>query len=220
MKPAALDLTRAILTELRSKDLPVGKTKLLKLLYVADLEHFRTAGETLTGFEWIFFLYGPWAAEYDEVLTQLEATAVIARRPWAAGGLEGEEIRIQEPLELGAVIKNTGEYFYTRRLIDSLAELSTPEVLDWVYFRTEPMQDAEKMKPLDFGKVAKEQRRFYQRTRSAPDPDRIRKLREQFQQVRHRLEQETQDALSRFKEPTFDDAYIRALDVMNSEGAE
>jgi hypothetical protein len=220
MKPAAIDLTRAILTELHSKDLPVGKTKLLKLLYVADLEHFRATGETWTGFEWIFFLYGPWAGEYDEVLAQLEAMALIARRPWAAGGLEGEEIRVQEPLELGAVIKDTAEYFYTRRLIDSLGELSTSEVLDWVYFRTEPMQGAEKMKPLDFGKVAKEQPRFYQRTRSAPDRDKIRALRQQFQQVRHRLEQETRDALSRFKEPTFDDAYIRALDVMNSEGAE
>ena len=38
-----------------------NKTKLLKLLYLTDIEFFRAAEQPLTGFDWIYYLYGPWS---------------------------------------------------------------------------------------------------------------------------------------------------------------
>jgi hypothetical protein len=62
---------------------------------------------------------------------------------------------ITDPLDLGKVISDTDEYFRTKRMVDTFAALSTPELLDYVYFSTEPMEGAEKLQPLDFGKVSR-----------------------------------------------------------------
>jgi uncharacterized phage-associated protein len=59
MKSTAKELALGVLTRVKELDTSVSKTKLLKLLYLADIEHFRTTGETLTGFDWIFYWYGP-----------------------------------------------------------------------------------------------------------------------------------------------------------------
>ena len=91
MKQTARDLALGILTRVKEREASVSKTKLLKLLYLADIEHFRTSGETLTGFDWIFYWYGPWSSDYDQLLDQMEAEAVIARKPWATGGVDGEQ---------------------------------------------------------------------------------------------------------------------------------
>ena len=39
----------------------VGTTKLQKILYLADLEHFHATGTTLTGARWVRYTYGPMA---------------------------------------------------------------------------------------------------------------------------------------------------------------
>ena len=165
MTPAAKSC-RAILTRLRELDSTASKTKLLKLLYLADIEHFRRAGSTLTGFDWIFYLYGPWAADFDKTLEQLQSEGAIDLRDWTDTSLEGKEIRIADPLDLGKVIADTDEYFRTKRMIDTFAALSTPELLDYVYFSTEPMGGAEKLQPLDFSKVWREGPWLYRRSAS------------------------------------------------------
>jgi len=55
--------------------------------------YFIKAGTTLTGFDWVFYLYGPWAADFDKALEQLQAEQVIDVGDWADGFLEGKEIR-------------------------------------------------------------------------------------------------------------------------------
>src|SRR5258707_14802558 len=51
MKPIAQDLALALLTGVKERGGTANKTKLLKLLYLADIEHFRKHGETLTAFD-------------------------------------------------------------------------------------------------------------------------------------------------------------------------
>ena len=38
----------------------ITKTKLLKLLYLFDVEYYRVHRRTFTGFSWKFFHLGPW----------------------------------------------------------------------------------------------------------------------------------------------------------------
>ena len=57
MKPEAQEVALAILTRVNERAGFVNKTKLLKLLYLADIEHYRKFGETLSGFDWIFYLF-------------------------------------------------------------------------------------------------------------------------------------------------------------------
>ena len=220
MKPVAKDLIRAVLSRLRELDATAGKTKVLKLLYLADIEHVRTTGETLTGFDWMFFLYGPWAKDFDEAISQLEAEGAIERRPWVQGDIEGEGFLGKEPADLNNLIGNTEEYFRTRRLIDTFAQLSTPELLDYVYFDTEPMRDAEKLKPLDFGKVSKRAPQLYRRKASGTPPARVKDLQRARRDNKERVEREARSSIASFRTPTHDEHYMKALEVLNRPGEE
>src|SRR5579864_7552189 len=56
---------------------PPFATRLVKLIYLADLEWRRThAGEPLSELGWFFHLYGPYAHEFDELLGGEDAEAV------------------------------------------------------------------------------------------------------------------------------------------------
>jgi Antitoxin SocA-like, Panacea domain len=180
MKQQARDLLLAILTRIEEVEGTANRTKLLKLLYLADIEFFRATDDTLTGFEWIYYLYGPWSSEYDGLLKQLEAEAAIRLQPWAAGGVEGERITSIEEKQLERVIAATDVFFRTRRQIDTWADRAVPRLLDYVYFETEPMQGATKMERLDFRKVSKQPPRLYRRTKSGSDTATLRKLRSKF----------------------------------------
>ena len=85
----------AVLTRIAEVEGTANRTKLLKLLYLCDIEYFRATGETLTGFDWVFYLYGPWAPEYDNLLKQLEAEGAIRLQAWTAGGAEGERVQLR-----------------------------------------------------------------------------------------------------------------------------
>jgi len=39
----------------------IGRTVLVKLIYLLDVEFYRTNRSLYTGLEWIFFKYGPYA---------------------------------------------------------------------------------------------------------------------------------------------------------------
>lgn len=47
-------LIPAIVSHVNQQGGTVTKTKLLMLLYLFDIEWYRTHGETYTGFEWVF----------------------------------------------------------------------------------------------------------------------------------------------------------------------
>lgn len=180
MKPQARDLVLAILTRIREVEGTANKTKLLKLLYLADIENFRATGETFTGFDWIYYLYGPWTSEYDDLIKQLEAEGVLRLERWAAGSVEGERITASEKVDLDRVIASADVFFRTRRQVDTWADRAIPRLLDYVYFETEPMQGAVKMERLDFKKVSKEPPRLYRRTKSGADAATLRSLRSKF----------------------------------------
>ena len=71
-------LIEAIANWIKDRDSYLTKTKLLKLLYLFDLEFFRAHGKTFTGFSWKFFHLGPWAAEYDDILQGLLADQALS----------------------------------------------------------------------------------------------------------------------------------------------
>ena len=58
-------------TELTDMGAGFGKTKLVKLLYLMDVENYRRRQETISGLEWCFYHYGPYAFEIDSALNEL-----------------------------------------------------------------------------------------------------------------------------------------------------
>jgi hypothetical protein len=55
---------------------------------------------------------------------------------------EGARIEPQDSRDLNEVIADTDEYFQIRHQIDTWAARSLSELLDYVYFETEPMSEA------------------------------------------------------------------------------
>src|SRR5882724_4327514 len=79
-----IDLVQAILSRAREREGYVTKTKLVKYLYLFDVEHFRRTGRTFTGFSWLFHLYGPWAREFEDLYSRMRSDdptlILLARR--------------------------------------------------------------------------------------------------------------------------------------------
>src|ERR1017187_7831021 len=126
MKPQAKDLALAILTRIEEREGSANKTKLLKLMYLADIENYRATGETLTGFDWIFYLYGPWSTEYDTLLKQLDSEGSINLEKWSAGTVEGERVSARTRVPLEKVGFSTEAFFRSQRQIDTWAETLSP----------------------------------------------------------------------------------------------
>ena len=122
--------------------------------------------------------------------------------------------------EIGRTIKDTNEYFRVLRLIDTFADIATAELLDFVYFETEPMSGAEKGRRLDFSKVSREAPQFYRRNASHTPTGRIAELRRKFETVKERISDESKSNLRRFATPTYDDHYWNALETLDSSGDE
>jgi len=217
MTGTSQDLVLALLTRAQSRDRGLNKTKLLKLLYLADIEHFRKYGTTLTGFHWMFFLYGPWAAEYDELLTELERKDLIRIDPWSEEELSGAHITAVESRDLNEIIQSADEYFRTVRLVDTWTDRSLRELLDYVYFDTDPMRDAVSLAPLDFNKIQKEAPAFYRRSRSGAGAGSLNRLRSRFAELRERGDRARSETLTRFERPIYDEPYSQALSALSDE---
>src|SRR4029434_2515214 len=56
---------------------PLGRTKLFQLLYFADVTHFQTVGELLTGAEYLKYPYGPFSIQGDYALKELKKHRLI-----------------------------------------------------------------------------------------------------------------------------------------------
>ena len=126
-----------ILQRVQDLGFEIGKTKLIKLLYLLDVEYFRSNKKTDTELNWIFYKYGPYAFEIEEFL---ESIGVTEEQIPLKGGrvLLRLGIDSQEELEIG---------LEKRVILDSLIEewgdASLNELLDYVYFDTEPMMDVQ-----------------------------------------------------------------------------
>src|SRR3972149_9445012 len=150
-----LNLIKAICTRVQEKEGYLNKTKLIKLLYLIDIEHFRIHKETLTGFNLIFKEYGPWAFEYNEVYNELERLPDFKIEDGTRPDLDTKFINVSKDsaIELDKVIDDFEIELKARRIIDRWANENLAPILNYVYFSTEPMVDAERYKPLDFTKI-------------------------------------------------------------------
>jgi len=137
-----------ILERADNKDIPIGKTRLVKLLYLLDVEIYKLSKKTLTGLEWIFFKYGPYALEIEGFLDKIgvmEQDMHIGKgRFFSRLITEIDEEDIKVDIETKSVIE---------KLIEEWGTADLNELLDYVYFETEPMLSAEFSQRLDFSTI-------------------------------------------------------------------
>lgn len=150
--PDLRSLIAHLVARARDAGVTLNQTKLVKLLYLVDVERVTRGQRPLTGLRWRFFHYGPYALELPETLAQMERRELVTRSyqratlyASAPGAPDGED---WPPA--------------TRRAIDTVVRRYVPmelnELLDHVYFHTAPMVDARRGDWLDLERAAQSSR--------------------------------------------------------------
>lgn len=146
-------MIRAICSRVQEREGYLNKTKLIKYLYLIDVEYYRVYKELFTGFNWIFKDFGPWAFEYNDIFEAMKRSPDFRIDEGNKPDLDTKFIRTKESLELGNVISDFDINLKVLRIIDRWADETTAPMLNYVYFYTEPMVDGERGKSLDFTKI-------------------------------------------------------------------
>jgi hypothetical protein len=152
---ALQDLIKHIVTRVIDEGGTLGATRLVKLLYVIDVEYYRRHRKLLTGLDWIFYHYGPYSLEIPEIIRSLDLD--IPQDDVSIGG--GRIIHQFKPVygqmvDISEVVP-ASDVMLVENVIDRWAIENLNKLLSYVYFETEPMQNAELGKPLDFSKIPK-----------------------------------------------------------------
>lgn len=210
-------LIPAILSYVRDKGGFATKTKLLKLLYLLDLEAYRESRHTLTGFTWRFHLYGPWAPEYQDALDDLEHAGKITVRPGTRPDLDTVFIDAADRVPLNEAFPAVKAELRARRIIEAWADRPTGEILDYVYFHTAPMARAERGNVLNLDSVFSEE----------PRPDYVRNEAKPEGKVSEKRKNELRDALSAASRrrranvldppPRYDEPFWKAVETLDRD---
>jgi hypothetical protein len=216
MNPDLPKIILAIVSEVVRRGSYVTKTKLLKLLYLFDVEYFRAHREIFTGLSWRYHHLGPWAPEYDEVLQTLKCQGVLTEFQTRNPENETSLYRVTPPVEIFGLLKGSQDEGILRVVLNAWADRGTAEILDYVYFQTEPMEQGERYKPLDFTVIPEQVPMKYIRSSSGKTLDEIRLLKKEFKQrVTPTSEIETPLTIT---PPDYDDAFfdfLRELETMD-----
>ena len=200
-------------TELTDMGAGFGKTKLVKLLYLMDVENYRRRQETISGLEWRFYHYGPYAFEIDSVLNELSFD--IPQESFTTeSGHKAIAFRPERSLKpsLGKHVRSLSELRLVNRVIRDWGETELNVLLDHVYFYTEPMKHARRGELLDFLTV--ERKRHQSTAKRVPrlPSEHLSKYRARFQVSKtRRVRQPLHPS------PRFDNVYREGLAHIASE---
>ena len=128
----------------------VSRIRLTKFLYLADVLFFRREGRILTEYPWKFYHYGPWAQEAQQDIDGAVAARLIEME--TADGEGGDvylyKYRGRDPeiwRELGVEFEMGLRHEIKRWIAAPLDHF-----LDFIYFDTPPMRDAQRGDLLKF----------------------------------------------------------------------
>src|SRR5438128_139789 len=143
-----------ILDEAEGRKTHLGKTQLVKFLYLTEVEYYRINRQRLTDLHWLFYHYGPYALELEDILSQPE----FEQERFTTQN-ENEFIRFRVAEQIRGYKTSLGPKvtLIVKRIVGQWRERPLHELLDYVYFETEPMQSVKKRGDvLDFSTIKPE----------------------------------------------------------------
>lgn len=203
-------LVGAVVTWVVGEGSCVTKTKLLKLLYLFDVEYYRAHRATFTGFSWKFFHLGPWTAEFEPVLEGLVAKGILAQQQSNGSEFETVFYRPADQIDPREPFTNVKDECILRGVLKSWGTRTTGEILDYVYFQTEPMETGIRNAPLDFSGIQSERRPAYSRPSSGKTKVEIQKLRTKFEAQQAQRKANLSQTFT-FTPPNYDEEYASAM---------
>lgn len=153
----AADIIKYIVWYGTQQGIRLTTNRLVKFVYLADLYQARLkGGMTLTGFPWQFIHYGPYCRQVGQVIEDAALEGAICKETYDSKFSVDKEYNLFSCKDTDA--EDIEEQFHIG-VIGQLQEVikkfgdDTPQLLDYVYFDTEPMEDAKKGDLLDFSKA-------------------------------------------------------------------
>ena len=203
-----------LIDQVREKEGAPNKTALVKLVYLVDVECCRRFGKPATGLEWRFHHYGPYSAELEQNINDNAFIDVFGnRRSGYSFSISSEwnDIHAAVNTHFGPRVKRIADEVIRQWGLEPLDTL-----LEYVYFETEPMQDARRGTILDFSVIQPEERTIGRGPRLAFSDEFINDLRARWDQriKAANTSSREQDVLD---EPLYDEIYEEALELMAEE---
>jgi hypothetical protein len=199
----------AIASYVAEHDSFLTKTKLLKLLYLLDVEYYRIHRQTFTGFKWKFFHLGPWAAEFEVLLNEAVLSGALYER---YGKHETPFLKAPAFVDPSRVFSGVKDELILRSMLSTWGTADTNQILDEVYFGTDPMLKGIRNEPLDFSVIHPDRPPLYKRTSSDTDPRKIARLRAQYHG-----DHPSAGAQRLTPPPNYDEAYESAITALDSD---
>jgi len=195
--------------------------RLVKFLYLADLFYARTFhGETLTKWPWKFVHYGPFCGEALQAIENATKTGLIESITYESKFDEEEHFLYKCHLEKDHPLHEILPISVTAPLENAIKRWGgdTYQLLDYVYFETEPMEEVRFRDLLDFNKAKKTE--IITSIEMKPLPkEKINKAKEAIQKLKNSFL--TSSEKSNVVLPIYDNIYHSALEIMDeSELAE
>jgi len=215
-KQKVLSLIKAICYRVQEREGYLNKTKLIKYLYLIDVEYYRRHGAVFTGFNWIFYDYGPWAYEYNAIFDEINLSPDFTLRTGSSPELDTQFISVSDGVEKYFVFDELEDQLKAREITDRWADESLSQMLNYVYFHTEPMDGAKRHQRLDFSKIRKlEPIPKFKLTKGNLTKNEMEAIRRKIQKGISSIRPDQQSI--EFTPPNYDQVYSEGMRVLEEE---
>jgi len=189
------DVLAYLILEVAERGGTLGKTKLVKLTYLADIEYYARVSRTLTGFRWVYHYYGPYSFDFETALAALDLDIPQESVP-TTGGYQATVFRVTRPDDLRTRIRLSEQATrVAERVLDRWALEDLYPLLSHVYFDTAPMKGASPGDALDFSTIPPAPVGRRPRHELPPvDERRLQALREAFEEAKTRMAEDRRRA--------------------------
>lgn len=150
----AKNLIKYIISTARDFNFALTKTALIKLLYLVDIEAYRHNGKILSGADWLFYKFGPYDFELSAQIDQLAQDPTVEVKKFEdANGRQGTLFISAKEIDYGQF--DTGTKGIVLGAVKEWGGVELVDLLNHVYFYTEPMIKAKKNEHLDFSSISR-----------------------------------------------------------------
>jgi hypothetical protein len=205
--PIILEVLKYIVDRIRERDGIPTRTKVVKILYLIDVEYHRRHGSTLSQLPWKFLHYGPYTMEIEPLFQSIslgEEEIVVKDRHRVF------TYKVEQPEALDSLLPFS-DRMMIEKIIDRWALESLYKLLDYVYFETEPMQGAARGELLDFSTITREPLAIEETPQAHLPKETINRFREKFKAIHA-----GKAHAGHHTPPPYDDIYFQAIATMNS----
>ena len=127
-----------------------NRTELIKLLYLTDLEYFKSYGEKYSELNYIFYNYGPWTRQYHQILDYMINQEIIEDKKFSNEDAWSYSIANKKPRhdvelenDISTILENNF-FIYKDSVLTQILK---------VVYTTEPIISTKRGEKIDFTKV-------------------------------------------------------------------